>query len=75
MPKMSEHADRLNDLGLPEIARVSGTELRAVAAGDRSDALLVIHPKRASASALVSLLTRRGKSGSVVVAMPDREAA
>ena len=49
---MSEQADRLIDLGLPEIARISATELRAAAAGDRSDALLVIHPKRASASAL-----------------------
>jgi len=45
--------------------------LRAAAAGDRSDALLVIHPKRASASALAPLLTRRGKSGLVVVDMPD----
>ena len=45
--------------------------MRAAAAGDRSDALLVIHPKRASASALAPLLTRRGKSGLVVVDMPD----
>lgn len=71
MPNMSEQADRLIDLGLPEIAGVSATELHAAAAGDRSDALLVIHPKRAAASALAPLLTRCGKSGFVVVDMPD----
>ncbi len=69
MPKASEQADRLIDLGVHEIAGISASEVRA--AGDRSDALLVIHPQRAPASALVPLLTRRGKSGFVVVDMPD----
>ena len=67
---MPEQADRLIDLGVHGIAGISATKLRA-AAGDRSDALLVIHPNRASASALAPLLTRHGKSGFVVVDMPD----
>lgn len=70
MPKMPEQADRLIDLGVHEIAGISAAELRD-AAGDCSDALLVIHPERASASALAPLLTRHGKSGFVVVDMPD----
>ena len=70
MPRMAEQADRLIELGVHEIAGISATELRA-AAGDHSDALLVIHPKRASASALAPLLTRHGKSGFVVVDLPD----
>ena len=69
LPKASEQAERLIDLGVPEIAGISAAEVRAV--GDRGDALLVIHPKRAPASALVPLLTRRGKSGFVVADMPD----
>ncbi len=68
-PTASEQADRLIDLGVHEIAGISASEMRA--AGDRSDALLVIHPRRAPASALVPLLTRRGRSGFVVVDMPD----
>ena len=69
MPKVSERAERLIDLGVHEIAGISAAEVRA--AGDRGDALLVIHPQRAPASALVPLLTRRGKSGFVVTDMPD----
>lgn len=69
MPNASEQADRLIALGVHEIAGISGSEVRA--AGDRSDALLVIHPQRAPASELVRLLTRRDKSGFVVVDMPD----
>lgn len=71
MLRTSEQADRLIALGVHEIAGISATELRTAAAGDRSDTLLVIHPKRAPASALAPLLTRRGKSGFVVVDMPD----
>ena len=69
MPNASEQADRLIALGVHEIAGISESEVRA--AGDRSDALLVIHPQRAPASELVPLLTRRDKSGFVVVDMPD----
>ena len=69
MPNASEQADRLIALGVHEIAGISATEVRA--AGDRSDALLVIHPQRAPASELVPLLTRRDKSGFVVVDMSD----
>ena len=68
-PTASEQADRLIDLGVHEIAGISASEVRA--AGDRSDGLLVIHPRRAPASALVPLLTRRGRRGFVVVDMPD----
>ena len=70
MPTMPERADRLIDLGVHRIAGLSATESRN-AAGNRSDALLVLHPKQAPASAPAPLLTRHGKSGFVVVDMPD----
>lgn len=70
LPTMPEQADRLVDLGVHLIAGITATELLDAAA-DRSDALLVIHPTRASASALTPLLTRHGRSGFVVVDMPD----
>ena len=69
LPPTIEQAERLIELGVHEIAGISATEVRA--AGGGSDALLVIHPQRASASALVPLLTRRGRSGFVVVDLPD----
>ena len=69
MPNASEQADRLIALGVHEIAGIPESEVRT--AGDRSDALLVIHPQRAPASELVPLLTLRDKGGFVVVDMPD----
>lgn len=71
LPKMSDQADRLIDLGVHTIAGISATELRAAAAGDHGDALLVVHPARAPASALAPLLAHGNKSGFIVVDMPD----
>lgn len=69
MPDASKQADRLIELGVHEIANIAASELRA--AGDHSTGLLVLQPTLAPASALAPLLTRRGKSGFVVVDMPD----
>ena len=69
LPNASEQADRLISLGVHEIAGMSETELRAVDCG--TDALLVVHPRLAPASALAAFLTRCDKRGFVVVDMPD----
>ncbi len=69
LPSTSDQAERLIDLGVHEIAEISASELRAAA--DDREGLLVIHRRRAPASALAPLLTREGKSGFVVVDMPD----
>ncbi len=70
LPTMPEQADRLVDLGVHLLAGITATELRD-AAEDRSDALLVLHPTRASASALTPLLSRHGRGGFVVADMAD----
>ena len=72
MPGLSEQAERLIALGVQEIGGLSPSELRATAARQKdADALLVVHPDRASASTLASLLEHDGKRGFVVVDMPD----
>lgn len=70
LPKISEQADRLIDLGVHQIAAITASELRA-AAVDCVDALLVIRSDRAPASALTPLLDHRNKTGFVVIDMPD----
>ena len=70
LPPMPEQADRLVDLGIHLIAGITATELRDAAA-DCSGALLVLHPTRASASALTPLLSRHGRGGFVVADMAD----
>lgn len=72
LPTLSEQAERLIALGVHEVAGLSASELRASAAEPQdADSLLVIHPDRTPASALVPLLEHRGKRGFVVVDMPD----
>lgn len=69
VPSIARQADRLVDLGVHEIAGIPAAELRGV--DDRANALLVVHPTRAPASALAPLLTRGDKSGFVVADMVD----
>jgi hypothetical protein len=72
LPSLSEQAERLISLGVHELSDLTAAELRTAVADDqRTGALLVIHPDRVSASALTPLLKYEGKSGFVVVDMPD----
>ena len=72
LPPPGAQAERLIALGVHEIGGLTAAELRAtVAASPADDALLVVHPDRAPASALAPLLERSGKRGFVVVDMPD----
>ncbi|MFI8849653.1 DUF5701 family protein [Streptomyces sp. NPDC053499] len=76
LPPLSAQAERLIELGVPEIAGLSATELRTFAAeagisGDEEPALLAVHPDRAPASALAPLIRRDAKPGFVVTDMPD----
>lgn len=72
LPTLCEQVERLIKLGAHELGGFSAAELRAAAAkAESGDALLVMHPDRAPASALAPLLEHRGKRGFVVVDMPD----
>ncbi|MEU9318387.1 DUF5701 family protein [Streptomyces sp. NPDC048295] len=72
LPSIADQAERLIELGVHELGRFRPAELRSTAAeaGARSG-LLVVHPDRVPASALAPLLRHQGKSGFVVVDMPD----
>jgi hypothetical protein len=60
---------------VPEIAGLTASDVRAAAARlTGPDALLVVHPDRAPASALAPLLDYRGKPGFVVGDMTDVDA-
>ncbi|HVX44045.1 MAG TPA: DUF5701 family protein [Mycobacteriales bacterium] len=70
LPPVRQQAERLIDLGVPELGGFSPAELRDTP--DAADgALLVVHPDRLPASRLAPLLERDGKRGFVVVDMPD----
>jgi hypothetical protein len=74
LPSLSEQADRLVALGVHELAAMSATQLRSLAAGQPGDAggrLLVLHPEQVPASLLAPLLSLAGKPGFVVVDMTD----
>ncbi|MEP7019600.1 MAG: DUF5701 family protein [Pseudonocardiales bacterium] len=72
VPGLSQQVERLIALGVHEIGGLSASDLRAsVAEATDADALLVIHPDRAPASALATLLRHGGKRGFIVVDMPD----
>ena len=72
LPSLSDQAGRLIELGAHEIGSLSAAGLRAAAMGAGSkNALLVMHPDRAPASALASLLEHSGKPGFVVADMTD----
>jgi hypothetical protein len=76
LPALNAQAERLIELGVHEIARLSADEIRTFAAKaeagtEGQGGLLAVHPDRAPASALAPLLRRDGKPGFVVVDMPD----
>jgi hypothetical protein len=72
LPTLDAQAERLIELGAHEIGGLSAGELRAAVSGVHvEDALLVMHPDRAPASALAHLLEHAGKAGFVVVDMLD----
>ena len=71
LPPLQEQAERLIALGVADLAQLPHDEVRAAADDDTSDALLVIHPDRAPASALAPLLKHGDKAGFIVVDMAD----
>lgn len=78
LPPLTDQAERLIALGVPELAGIPADEIRAYArsatTGDGTGTggtLLAVHPDRAPASALTPLLRRGDKPGFVVVDMPD----
>ncbi|WP_104820682.1 DUF5701 family protein [Kitasatospora sp. MMS16-BH015] len=71
MPAPAAQAERLIELGVAELAGLTPAEVRAFAAGAAAGTLLAVHPDRVPASVLAPLLRRAGKSGFVVVDMPD----
>ncbi|WP_030961129.1 DUF5701 family protein [Streptomyces sp. NRRL S-378] len=83
LPPLASQAERLIELGVHELAGMTADDLRAFAADSapdsaaagsaavENDTLLAVHPGRVAASALAPLLQRDGKSGFVVVDMPD----
>jgi len=72
VPGLSQQVERLIALGVHEIGGLSASELRAAVAEPKdADTLLVIHPDRAPASALASLLEHGGKRGFIVLDMSD----
>jgi hypothetical protein len=72
LSSLSDQADRLIELGAHQIGSLSAAGLRAAAMGTQcKNALLVVHPDRAPASALASLLEHSGKPGFVVTDMTD----
>jgi hypothetical protein len=72
-PTVREQVERLIEFGLPEVAGVSGEELRSYAGGLRGGArsILAVHPSLVPASRLVTLLQRGGKPGFVVSHFTD----
>jgi hypothetical protein len=74
LPPLAVQAERLIELGVPELAGISAAELRAFAEGAEvrdGGVLLGVHPDRVPASALAPLLRREGKPGFVVLDMSD----
>ncbi|GAA4613261.1 DUF5701 family protein [Saccharopolyspora hordei] len=71
LPPLADQAERLIDLGVPEIAGLAADDLRAFAGRGSDGALLALHPDRAPASVLAPLLRRGDKPGFVVTDMPD----
>ncbi|MER7759833.1 DUF5701 family protein [Streptomyces sp. NPDC097619] len=74
LPSLAVQAERLVELGLPELTGIPAAEFRAFAQAqgpDREDVLLAVDPSRAPASALTPLLRRAEKPGFVVVDMTD----
>ena len=70
LPSPAEQAQRLVDLGVPALSGLPADVLHRAAAR-AGDGLLAVHPGCLPVSALVPLLTWRGKPGFLVVDMPD----
>jgi hypothetical protein len=74
LPALAEQAERLIELGAHQIGGLSAARLREEAGRAPADrGLLVMHPGRASASRLASLIEHGGKRGFVVADMPDAD--
>jgi hypothetical protein len=71
LPTLEVQAERLIALGVADLAGIAPDDLRSAAATDVGEALLVVHPERAPASALAPLLRNGEKPGFVVVDMVD----
>lgn len=71
LPSLTDQAERLIQLGVHDRAGLPADQLRAAAASSGTGALLVIHPDRAPASALVPLIRHADNAGFVVVDMAD----
>ena len=74
LPALAEQAERLIELGAHEIGGVSAAQLREQVGRPPTDrGLLVMHPDRAPASKLATLLQHGGKRGFVVADMTDAD--
>ena len=74
LPALAEQAERLIELGAHQIGGLSAAQLRAEAGrAPTGRGLLVMHPDRASASRLTSLIEHGGKRGFVVADMSDAD--
>ena len=71
LPSLTVQADRLLELGVPDLIGLAPKALREAAGADVPGALLAIHPRRAPASALAALLSHRDRPGFVVVDLED----
>ena len=71
LPAPVDQAERLIALGLDTCSGLTAAEVRQAAAHAATGALLVLHPDRIPASALVPFLRRDGKAGFVVEDMID----
>jgi len=73
LPPLAEQAARLIEAGAQEVGGVTAAQLRDGAQAHVGPGLLVMHPARAYASGLVSLIERDGKRGFVVADMRDAD--
>lgn len=72
--RLADQAERLIGLGVPELAGLTADRFRRLIdgmAGDRPEALLVVHPDLVPPSRLAPLIERDGNRGFVVVDMDD----
>jgi hypothetical protein len=74
LPGLAEQAERLIELGAHRAGGLSAAQLREEAGRAPTDrGLLVMHPDRAPASKLTSLIERGGRRGFVVADMHDAD--
>lgn len=75
-PSVSAQAQRLVELGVPELGGITAGQLRELATSLPADAgagrpVLAVHPSFVSTARLATLLRRGGRAGFVVVDMSD----